>query len=57
MSMDFSYIISLLSSNIHPIPDKHRETADLVIEILTKGQGYLRKEAPVRIIFFDDNAK
>ena len=54
--MDFDYIISLLSNNIHPIPDEHREAADAVIEILTKGQGYLRKDAPVRIIFFDDNA-
>ena len=54
--MNFEYIIALLSSRIHPIPDEHREAADLVIEILTKGQGYLRKDAPIRIIFFDDNA-
>jgi len=51
MKAQFKTVLALLKNDIHPIP---KEEANKVIEILTKGQGYLTKDKPVRVIFFDE---
>ena len=48
----FQSVLAILDNKIHPMPDK--EEAEKVKAILTKGQGYLTKDKPVRIIFFDE---
>jgi len=55
--MKFDYILRLLNNNINGHPREYLDEVDFVIEILTKGQGYLTKDKPVRVIFFDRNAK
>ena len=51
--MDFSYTISLLTGNIHPIPEDRKAEVDKVIEILTQGKGYLTIGPPVKVVFYD----
>jgi hypothetical protein len=53
----FKYVLGILQSNIHKPPKDHQAECDFVIEILTKGQGYLTKEKPIRVVFFDSDAK
>jgi hypothetical protein len=48
----FKTVLALLNDEIHPVPNK--EEARRVIEILTKGQGYLTKDKPIKIIFYDE---
>jgi len=53
----FDYVLALLNTNIHKHPPEYQDEVDFIKEILTKGQGYLTKDKPVRVIFFDRNAK
>jgi len=51
MKNEFKHVLSLLDSEIHPIPENE---AKKVREILTNGQGYLTKDKPIQIIFYDE---
>ena len=53
----FDYVLSLLNNNIHNHPPEYQDEVDFVKEMLTNGQGYLTKDKPVRVIFFDSDAK
>jgi len=53
--MDFSYTISILKSGRHIIPENKQAEIDLVVEILSKSKGYLTKDRPTRIVFYDDD--
>ena len=52
----FKYVLALLKNNIHKNPSEYQNEVDFVIEILIKGQGYLTKDKPVKVIFYDDHA-
>ena len=54
--MEFKYVLGILQSNIHKPPKDHQAECDFVIVMLTRGQGYLTKDKPVRVIFFDSDA-
>jgi len=58
---NFEYVLSLLKSNIHKHPEEYQSQVDFVIDILTKGQGYLTKrtetEPYCRVVFYDSYAK
>jgi len=54
--MTFDNLIKYLSGTVHGLPEDVKHEAACVIEMLNNAQGYLTKEKPVRIIFFDDNA-
>jgi len=56
LKMKFDYILRLLNNNINGHPREYRDEVDFVIDILTKGQGYLTKDKPVRVIFYDDRS-
>ena len=55
--MKFDYILRLLNNNINGHPKEYLDEVDFVKEMLTNGQGYLTKDKPVRVIFFDSDAK
>ena len=54
--MKFDYILRLLKNKINGHPKEYQDQVDFVIEMLTKGQGYLTKRETgyVRVIFFDE---
>ena len=53
-AVNFEKTIQYLNNEVHPHPDKKEKK--FVIEILEKGQGYLTKNKPVEVVFFDNNA-
>jgi len=55
--MSFDNVIASLRNHIHPPPESQRKEFEKAIEILSKGQAYLTKDEPKRIVFFDDNAE
>ena len=52
----FENVVDRLQNQIHPAPERFKSEFELAIRILTKGQAYLTKEEPKRVVFYDDNA-
>ena len=51
--MQFDYVIGILIG-IPGHPQDKKKEVDAAIKILTEGKGYLTKEPPKKIIFFED---
>lgn len=50
----FKYVLSILKSSIPGHPPENQKQVDAAIKILSDGKGYLTKEAPKRIVFFEE---
>jgi len=56
--MKFKYVLALLDNDIHKHPKEYQKEVDFVVDILTKGQGYLtfrsETEPYCRVVFYDE---